>query len=216
MHPEFWHERWSSHRIGFHLDAPLPLLLTHWPTLDLTPDARVFVPLCGKSLDMVWLAAQGHRVLGVELSEHAVRQFFDERGLVPEVHETAAGRHHVAGPYELIAGDAFALDTALLADCVAVYDRAALVALPPELRAVYAATAWRQLPAGCRGLLVTLEYPQDQKNGPPFSVETDEVHRLLDGHWHVRLLERRDILAREPDFGVSALSTSVYRLDRRG
>lgn len=216
MHPEFWHERWSSDRIGFHRDAPLPLLLAHWPTLDLASETRVFVPLCGKSLDMVWLAAQGHHVLGVELSELAVRQFFDERGMTPEVHETAAGRHFVAGPYELIVGDAFALDAAQLADCAAVYDRAALIALPPHLRAVYADTAWRRLPAGCRGLLVTLDYPQDEKDGPPFSVATDEVHRLLDTDWRVRLLECRDILAAEPHFGVTALSTAVYRLDRRG
>ncbi|KPN20017.1 thiopurine S-methyltransferase [Xanthomonas sp. Mitacek01] len=219
MHPEFWLERWSSNRIGFHRDAPLPLLVTHWPTLDLPAGARVFVPLSGKSLDMVWLAGQGHRVLGVELSELAVRQFFEERGLVAQVHATAAGLHHVAGPYELIAGDAFALDAAVLADCAAVYDRAALIALPPELRRIYAATAWRRLPTACRGLLVTLEYPQAEKAGPPFSVEADEVHALLDADWWVDAIERRDILANEPGFvaeGVTTLSTVVYRVERRG
>ena len=156
-------------------------------------------------------------MLGVELSELAVRAFFDERGLAPEIHETAAGLHHVAGPYELIVGDAFALDAAVLADCAAVYDRAALIALPSDLRATYAATAWRRLSAGCRGLLVTLEYPQHQKAGPPFSVEPDEVHALLDADWRVDLVERRDILAHEPRFaaeGVTALATAVYRTDR--
>jgi len=216
MQPGFWHERWSSNRIGFHLDAPLPLLLTHWPALELAPDARVFVPLCGKSLDMVWLAERGHRVLGVELSELAVRQFFDERGLVPAIHASAAGRHFIAGAYELIVGDAFALDADVLAGCAGMYDRAALIALPPPLRATYAATAWRRMPPGCRGLLVTLEYPQPEKAGPPFSVSADEVHALLAADWTVALAERRDILAKEPGFGVSALSTAVYRLDRRG
>jgi len=219
MDASFWHDRWSSNRIGFHRDAPLPLLVTHWPTLDLAADARVFVPLCGKSLDMVWLVERGHRVLGVELSELAVRQFFEERGLVPEVHTTAAGLHHVAGPYELIVGDAFALDAAVLADCAAVYDRAALIALPPDLRRVYAASAWQRLPRGCRGLLVTLEYPQREKNGPPFPVEAEEVHTLLDADWRVDEVERRDILAHEPGFvaeGVTALATAVYRVERRG
>ncbi|MGO3128536.1 MAG: thiopurine S-methyltransferase [Luteimonas sp.] len=219
MQPEFWHERWSSNRIGFHRDAPLPLLVAHWTALGLAPDARVFVPLCGKSLDMVWLAERGHRVLGVELSELAVRQFFDERGLVPAIHETAAGAHFVAGAYELIVGDAFALEADVLADCAAVYDRAALIALPPDLRRTYAATAWRRLPAECRGLLVTLEYPQAEKAGPPFSVEADEVHALLDGAWKIEVAERRDILANEPGFvadGVTALSTAVYRVVRRG
>lgn len=215
MHPEFWHERWRTQRIGFHRDAPLPLLVAHWPTLRLPAGARVFVPLCGKSLDMVWLAEQGHRVLGVELSELAVQAFFDGRGLTPQIHDTAAGRHYTAGPFELIVGDAFALDASVLADCAAVYDRAAMIALPSDLRATYAATAWRRLPAGCRGLLVTLVYPQREKAGPPFSVDADEVHALLDADWHVDLVEHRNILASEPDFGTTALSTAVWQVARR-
>ena len=217
MDHAFWHQRWEEGRIGFHQDRPSPLLVAHWPTLDLPPGSRVFVPLCGKSLDMVWLAERGHRVFGVELSELAVRQFFDERGLVPEAHETPAGVHYSAGPYELLCGDAFALGPELLADCEAVYDRAALIALPPELRAIYADTCWQRLPAGCRGLLITLEYPQHEKQGPPFSVDGPEVALLLSPGWSHRLLERRDILDREPAFqaeGISALSTAAWRLDR--
>lgn len=219
MQPEFWHERWSSNRIGFHREAPLPLLVTHWPALELPADARVFVPLCGKSLDMLWLAERGHHVLGVELSELAVRQFFEARGLAPAIHDTAAGRHFTSGPFELIVGDAFALDAETLADCAAVYDRAALIALPANLRRTYAATAWRRLPPGCQGLLVTLEYPQAEKAGPPFSVAADEVAALLDHDWEVDIVERRDILENEPGFvadGVTALSTAVYRVLRRG
>lgn len=219
MQPEFWHERWSSNRIGFHREAPLPLLVTHWPALELPADARVFVPLCGKSLDMLWLAERGHHVLGVELSELAVRQFFEARGLAPAIHDTAAGRHFTSGPFELIVGDAFALDAETLADCAAVYDRAALIALPADLRRTYAATAWRRLPPGCQGLLVTLEYPQAEKAGPPFSVAADEVAALLDHDWEIDIVERRDILENEPGFvadGVTALSTAVYRVLRRG
>src|SRR5690554_6648884 len=114
MEPDFWHQRWQENRIGFHMEKPLPLLLKHWPSLDLPAGSRVFVPLCGKSVDMAWLAGRGHRVLGVELSELAVRQFFEERGLEPAVHETRYGRHYSSGPYELIVGDAFALDTDVL------------------------------------------------------------------------------------------------------
>jgi len=84
MQPDFWHQRWQDNQIGFHRDAPLPLLLAYWPALGLAAGSQVFVPLCGKSLDMLWLAEQGYRVLGVELSELAIRQFFDERGLSPE------------------------------------------------------------------------------------------------------------------------------------
>ncbi|MGY0559221.1 thiopurine S-methyltransferase [Luteimonas sp. A277] len=218
MEPDFWHERWQDGRIGFHQDRPLPLLCKHWPTLELAPGSRVFVPLCGKSVDMAWLAERGHRVLGVELSELAVRQFFDERGLTPATRESSFGIHYSAGPYELIYGDAFALDAEVLADCSAVYDRAALIALPPDMRARYADTAWRRLPTSCDGLLITLEYPQGQKDGPPFSVEEAEVRRLLEREWDVSMLERRDILADEPRFheaGVTALHTTVYRTRRR-
>lgn len=215
MEPGFWHERWQQGRIGFHQDRPLPLLCKHWPALDLPANARVFVPLCGKSLDMAWLADRGHRVLGVELSELAVQQFFDERGLAPEARDTRYGRHYTAGPYELIAGDAFGLDAEALAGCSAIYDRAALIALPPDLRQRYARTAWRRLPAGCTGLLVTLEYPQEQKDGPPFSVQEPEVRSLLEPEWSVSVLERRDILADEDRFreaGVTALHTTVYQV----
>lgn len=215
MEPGFWHERWQQGRIGFHQDRPLPLLCKHWPALDLPANARVFVPLCGKSLDMAWLADRGHRVLGVELSELAVQQFFDERGLAPEVRDTRYGRRYTAGPYELIAGDAFGLDANVLADCSAVYDRAALIALPPDLRQRYARTAWRRLPAGCTGLLVTLEYLQEQKDGPPFSVQEPEVRSLLEPEWSVSVLERRNILADEDRFreaGVTALHTTVYQV----
>ena len=218
MEPDFWHERWQEGRIGFHPDRPLPLLCKHWPTLNLATGSRVFVPLCGKSVDMAWLAKRGHRVLGVELSEVAVRQFFDECGRGPATHESRFGMHYSAGPVELICGDACALDEGALADCAAVYDRAALIALPPEMRARYADTLWRRLPAGCDGLLITLEYPQEQKNGPPFSVIEAEVRQLLEPEWDVSVLERRDILANEDRFreaGVPALNTTVYRTRTR-
>ena len=93
MQPDFWHQRWADNQIGFHQSAPTPLLLKHWPALGITPGAQVFVPLAGKSLDMAWLASQGHRVLGVELSQLAVEQFFAEHDLQPGIRETKYGRH---------------------------------------------------------------------------------------------------------------------------
>lgn len=218
MEPEFWLQRWREGRTGFHREAPIPLLLEHWPRLALPPGSRVLVPLCGKSLDMVWLASQGHRVLGVELSPLAIAQFFEENGLTARVHESALGRHHVAGTIELIQGDAFALDQATLDSCAAVYDRAAIIALPPALRERYACQVYARLAPGSRGLMITLEYPQAEKQGPPFSVEEPEVRALLEPGWQVERVERRDILASQPSFseqGVTALSTVVYEL-RRG
>lgn len=217
MQPDFWHQRWADQQIGFHQSTPTPLLLKHWSALGIAPGATVFVPLAGKSLDMAWLAAQGHRVLGVELSQRAVDDFFAEHGLQPEVETTRYGVHHHAGGIELICGDAFGLDAELLRDCAGVFDRAALIALPPALRARYAGELYAALPAGCRGLLVTLEYPQHERDGPPFSVPESEVHALYDGEWNIELRERRPIPPEHPGFvsGVSRVDTAVYALDRR-
>lgn len=217
MNPDFWRQRWQDKQIGFHQAAPTPLLLKHWPSLGVPAGAKVFVPLAGKSLDMPWFAAQGHRVLGVELSELAVAQFFAENGLRPEIRDTHYGRHYEAGGIELILGDAFGLDADLLRDCDAVFDRAALIALPPELRRRYANELYAKLPAGCRGLLITLEYPQAERDGPPFSVPGDEVRALYGCDWDIDLLERRPIPPEHPGFvsGVSRLDTAAYALRRR-
>ena len=218
MERDFWLQRWRDNQIGFHQDRITPLLERHWDAAGAPPGATVLVPLAGKSLDMDWLAARGHRVVGVEISELAVRQFFAERGLEPEVSTDANGVHHHAGAVDLILGDAFALDDPLLASCDAVFDRAALIALPPDMRRRYAKDLYARLPRGCRGLLVTLEYPQHEKAGPPFSVEEAEVERLFGGDWVLEVLERKDILAEQPGFvveGVTALRTLAYAMRRK-
>lgn len=218
MDSEFWQQRWREGRIGFHQARPTPSLVAHWQTLALAPGSCVFVPLAGKSLDLLWLAAQGHRVLGVELSPLAVAQFFEEQRLVPQVHDSNLGRHHLAGAIELVCGDVFDLDVPALADCAAVYDRAALIALPPEWRHRYVRELYARLPAGCRGLLISMEYPPHEKQGPPFAVSEAEVRELYGRDWQVATLERSDILAQQPGFaaeGVTALETVVYRLSRK-
>ncbi len=217
MQPDFWHDRWQRDQIGFHQDDVSPMLAAHWDATQVATGARVFVPLAGKSLDMAWLAARGHTVFGVELSPIAVRDFFASQRLTPEVHETRYGQHHVAGPYELVLGDAFALDAQALASCNAVYDRAALIALPPDMRTRYLRELYAALPADCRGLLVSLEYPQAQKDGPPFSVDEAEIRTGLEPNWRVDLLERRDILADDAGSvgqNLGALHTTAYRLQR--
>jgi thiopurine S-methyltransferase len=217
MNPDFWHQRWHDNQIGFHQSAPTPLLLAHWPSLGVPAGAKVFVPLAGKSLDMAWFAANGYRVLGVELSTLAIERFFAEHGLQPGIRDSKYGRHYAAGGIELVNGDAFALDADALRDCAAVFDRAALIALPPALRIRYASELYAKLPAGCRGLLITLEYAQGEREGPPFSVPEDEVRALYGRDWEIELLERRPIPPDHPGFvsGVSKLDTVAYALRRR-
>ena len=217
MQPNFWHQRWADNQIGFHQSAPTTLLLKHWPQLGVPAGTKVFVPLCGKSLDMAWLASQGHRVLGVELSQLAVEQFFAEQDLTPEIRESRYGKHYRAGGIEIIHGDAFGLDAEVLADCSAVFDRAAMIALPPPIRVRYAEELYARLPTGCRGLLITLEYPQTERDGPPFAISETEIRERYAPKWDVDVLERRPIAPDHAGYvsGVSKLDTTVYAMRHR-
>jgi thiopurine S-methyltransferase len=215
VHEEFWQARWAQNQIGFHLGEVNPYLQRHWPALQLPLESRVLVPLCGKSLDLAWLAARGHRVLGVELAQKAVEDFFAEQGLPAEVLEQGPFKVYRAGALELWCGDFFALSAADVADCVALYDRAALIALPPALRERYAAHLTAILPSGCAGLLITLDYPQSQMEGPPFAVADAEVRERLGGTWQIEQLQRLDVLEdnwRFRERGLQRLDETVYRL----
>lgn len=219
MHQEFWQERWDRGEIGFHLKDVNPFLRRHWPALELETDSCVLVPLCGKSLDLAWLAGQGLRVLGVELSEKAVEAFFAERDLVPEVTQQGVFRVYRSESIEIFCGDFFALTARDLGDCHALYDRAALIALPEDMRRRYVAHLTAILPTHCQALLVTLDYPQEQMDGPPFAVGDELVHQLYDADWHVELLDQVDALAGNWKFierGLTRLEERCYRLRRRG
>lgn len=217
MKDSYWLQRWREGRTGWHHHEPMSLLLQHWPALDVPAGSRVLVPLAGKSPDMLWLAQQDYAVLGVELSELAVQQFFSENHLSAQSQRQVDGVHYAAGDIVVIQGDIFKVAARVFESCMAVYDRAAIIAMPEEMRARYAHDVYGKLPPDCRGLMITLEYPQAQMQGPPFSVAEDEIRRLFEPQWEVALLERRDILAGQASFaeaGVSALNTAVYRLQR--
>jgi thiopurine S-methyltransferase len=188
MEPSFWLERWREGRIGFHEGQPNSLLERHGPRLG--NGARVLVPLCGKSEDMMWLASRGHRVVGVELAEAAVRAFFDEHGLIPQEVEAGGLRRFEAGPITLWLGDFFACTPELLGPLDAFYDRAALVALPPAMRSAYVAHLRRLAAPIATGLVITFEYPQHLAEGPPFAVLEPELRALYQAA-RVDLLEER-------------------------
>jgi thiopurine S-methyltransferase len=218
MEPEFWHQRWESNQIGFHEGQVNAYLARHYADLELTPGQTVFVPLCGKSVDLRWLADQGAYVLGVELSPIAVQSFFAEQGLTPRTRHEGTFTVWESGPIRLFCGDYFALAPANLAGVHAVYDRAALIALPPERRADYVAHLNRLVPGARRTLLVTLEYPQEQMKGPPFSVPEREVHTLFAGA-RIEPLGTQDVLADNPRFrekGLTRLLECAYRIEQGG
>ncbi|MDD0975446.1 thiopurine S-methyltransferase [Pseudomonas fontis] len=216
MQAEFWHSRWTSNQIAFHQPQVNAYLQQYWPALGVPAGARVLVPLCGKSLDMLWLAGQGLQVLGVELSERAVADFFDEHQLVPQIEQRGAFKVYRCEDIEIWCGDFFALTALDVAGCSALYDRAAVIALPFEMRTRYAEHLHTLLPAGSQGLLITLDYPQEQIDGPPFAVTAQEVQRLFPA-WQPQELAAHDILQDSPKFlqaGTHWLLERVYRVQR--
>jgi thiopurine S-methyltransferase len=217
LQPEFWRERWRTGQIGFHKSAVDSRLEPHWAELGLAHGSRVFVPLCGKSLDLEWLRGQGHFVAGVELSAVALESFCMEQG-IPAKRRTQGGFDVYEAPnLRLYCGDFFALTRELLGDIAALYDRAALISWAPELRANYVEHIASLTRPGAQTLLLTLEYNQAQMSGPPFSVDADEVARLYARSHAIRELSKHDVLASEPRLrsrGLSQLHEVCYHLTR--
>lgn len=214
MDKDFWHQRWQRNEIGFHRDSVHPALEEHWSAVSRGESRPVLVPLCGKSLDMLWLAGQGYPVVGVELDRGAVETFFEEAGLAPEIDETGPLPSFSAGGVTVFAGDFFEFDRP--GKYGLVYDRAALIALPPEIRPRYLRHLASLLAPGAKGLLITLEYPQSRMQGPPFSVMPDEL--ADDSKFEFQCLTRSDELATHPRFaakGLPWLNEVTYALGLR-
>jgi thiopurine S-methyltransferase len=186
MDASFWIDRWAEGRIAFHEGRPNTFLTRH--AARFAGARRVLVPLCGKTEDLAYLAHLGHHVIGVELVEDAVRAFFAEHDATPEVRRHGAVTEYTAASITIVAGDVFAVTPDLLGPIDAFYDRAAVIALPPPLRARYVAHLRTLLPAAAPGLVITLEYPQDAMDGPPFAVLEPELRALYQGA-RVELLE---------------------------
>lgn len=215
MRERFWHERWQNNEIAFHQPAASPHLERFWPQLNMSTGAEVFVPLCGKSLDMLWLREQGLQVLGIELSDVAVRDFFAENNLEPTRSKQGKFERWQVDGITLLLGDFFELAVDDLQGVSAVYDRASLIALPPDMRFRYAEHLAGILPDAAETLLVTLEYPQQEMDGPPFSVSRQAVNDLFGGWRDVACLHSESILENLPRFqekGLTSLTETVYRL----
>jgi thiopurine S-methyltransferase len=217
MEAEFWHERWEKNEIGFHQQEFNRHLMNHAHRLELVPGAHVLVPLCGKSLDLLWLAAKGFRVSGIELSERAVEELFIENDLAFKTRAIPGGRLYSHRNLSVYCMDFFDFDLELIPRPDAVYDRASLVALPAGMRPDYCKRLAAMMPVGCRSLLVTLDYPPDEMNGPPFAVSTREVRALLEAWFEFDLIHSEDCLPREPRFakkGLTYLHEHVMLLSR--
>jgi len=215
MDAKFWIEKWEQQQIGFHLPTVHPMLSRHWPTLCIRPNPRVLVPLCGKSVDLVYLMSQGCRVSGVELSPIAIRHFLAEQDLVAEWEEMDGMPVATVDGLRLFQGDFFHLSPHVIGEVDAVYDRAALIAMPPDLQERYARQLLALTPKAASILLITLDYDPAEMSGPPFATPAEQVRLLFQGRYEVELLEQVDALADNPSLrgrGLTGLTESAWHL----
>lgn len=187
MEDSFWHKKWEIGQIGFHERKPNPLLLKHLDKLELAinknrdkdtnkaKSARIFLPLCGKTLDIAYLLKQDYHVVGIELSEIAIEALFRELKITPIISSIGKLTLYQAKNIDIYVGDFFNLSTETLGDVDAVYDRASLIALPLEIRQKYSKHL-AKITHTAPQLVIILEYDQTVMNGPPFSITSDELN----------------------------------------
>ena len=188
MHHDFWHQRWQTNQIGFHLSEANPLFVKHFSSLNLQKGARVFLPLCGKTMDIHWLLSQDFRVAGAELSHIAIEDLFASLQLTPSITTFGDLVLYSAPNIDIFVGDIFSLTANTLGKVDAVYDRAALVALPENMRPQYTGHLMA-LTLTAPQLLICFEYDQSTHAGPPFSVQSTEVTQHYAHAYELKRLE---------------------------
>ena len=209
---EFWHNRWHTQQIGWHRAVYNDMLIKHWPTINAVEGSEVIVPLCGKSLDMLWLAEQGYSVIGLEMVEEAVKTFFEENTL-PYVTEKSANHHrYTSQNFTIYQGNVFNLEAGTL-NADAWYDRAAMIAIDPSMRQAYVEQIRNQTKPGAVGLLITFAYPQEQMAGPPFALHDEHVFDLFSDGFEVECLETMS-LDDDKDRGLSSVKSTVFKITR--
>jgi thiopurine S-methyltransferase len=217
VQPDFWLDRWRTAQIGFHQAAVDRHLKAYWPLLQLRAKSPVFVPLCGKSLDLMWLRTSGHAVAGVELSSVALESFFMEHGIPARRRVLSCFDAYEVDGFTLFRGDYFKLTSALLGSVSAVYDRAALISWTPEARESYVKHLTLLTSPGTQTFLIVVEFPPEQMSGPPFPLTRDEIENLYASHYSIEELARHEILELEPRLkarGLTELREVCYRLTR--
>jgi thiopurine S-methyltransferase len=192
MDANFWLARWAENDIGFHQSRPHPLLIKYSKDLSLREGSRVFLPLCGKTSDIPWLLSKGYQVAGAELAPMAVDQLFADLKMKAHISDAGQTRRYSAKDIDIFVGDIFNLSDKLLGRVDAVYDRAALVALPKEMRDRYAAHL-KNISNHASQLLICYEYDQKLMEGPPFSVSGEEIRRHYQDSYEITLVESVEV-----------------------
>ena len=212
-----WLARWQDNKIGWHVDVVNQSLVDYLELLELEPGDNVFVPLCGKSIDLIYLSEMGYSVIGVELSPVGVVQFFVDNNLQYVVSEVDGFSLYQSERIKIYCGDYFNLNAGHLLRVSAVFDRASLIALELDLREKYTVHLTAIIPFDARILLLTLIYPQHQMSGPPFSVSDSEVESLFSSAFKYRQLHCFNDIENEPKFlraGVDYVENAAYLLQK--
>ncbi|MGP4845523.1 thiopurine S-methyltransferase [Marinobacter sp. 1Y8] len=219
MEHAFWHSRWTKKEIGFHEGTVNRYLHDYWPDIAGNTNQTVLVPLCGKSQDMWWLHDRGHPVIGIELSAIACKDFFEEAETKAFVKPRQPFTRYSHDDLELWCGDFFQLVPDDVRNVRLVYDRAALIALPPAMRKEYVEHLTAVLPEQTSILLITLDYDNDEVKGPPFNVSDDEVYRLFLSGFDIKHLASNTLDKDHPFMtrkGLERATESVFILKRKG
>jgi thiopurine S-methyltransferase len=192
MKHEFWHNKWLTNDIGFHQAETNPWLVRYLKNLNCPPAGKLFLPLCGKTRDIDWLLSQGYQVIGSELNESAVIQLFERLQLIPDIEPAPGLTTYRSGSLEVFVGDLFALSPEDLGIIDGVYDRAALVALPADMRVTYARHL-QHITGLAPQLLISFSYQQEALTGPPFSVPAEEINALYGNSYTITELTRTEV-----------------------
>jgi len=209
---EFWQQRWLNNQTGFHEGQVNEYLEKYLSQLSLNNKASLFLPLCGKSHDIIWLTKQGYNVIGVECSELAVKAFFEENNLSANIKQHNNFTIWQANTITIYCGDFYQLESIWFDSVSAIFDRAALIALPVEQRQSYINQIIKLCP-NAAVLLVSLEYQQNEMDGPPFAVSEQEINNLFKNHYNLNKLLANDILAENDKFkerGLHSLYEKVF------
>ncbi|EMO61192.1 thiopurine S-methyltransferase, Se/Te detoxification family [Leptospira borgpetersenii serovar Pomona str. 200901868] len=193
MDTNFWHQKWEKNEIAFHESEVNPLLVENIDKLSLAENGRIFLPLCGKTLDIAWLLSRGFRVAGAELSKIAIEQLFQELGVEPKISKAAELERYSAHHIDIFVGDIFHLTAASLGFVDAIYDRASLVALPEDTRKHYVKHLM-EITNTAPQLLICYEYDQSKMAGPPFSIRSGEVQKHYRNHYHFNLIVSKNVV----------------------
>jgi thiopurine S-methyltransferase len=188
MKKEFWLSIWEDNIINFHKEDVNPGLVKYFHNLNLQKEDTILIPLCGKTKDIKFFLSQGYKVIGIELSEIAIDQLFEELKLTPQITQLKDFKLYKYENLEVYIGDIFKVTRKDLGPVNAIYDRAALVALPPQMRNQYTAHL-TNITNKAQQLIIVVEYNQNDIAGPPFSISSEELKGHYESDYKIKRVE---------------------------